>query len=399
MREPGPWRTAKLREIATIYSGGTPSRDTPAFWGGDIPWLTPGELSGGEQAVTTQTQDRLTDAGLRSSGAVLMPPGSLLVTTRATLGACTIAGVPMATNQGFKNLVFNTDVADPHFYRYLIARMGQELARRASGTTFLEISGREFGDITVDVPPIHEQRGIVDVLDSVNDSGRAIQATIAKKQVMLSAFVQAKFSAPTEAWVALGTVADVSGGVTLGRAIPEGASVELPYLRVANVQDGYFDCSEMKHVRILQSEISRYSLEPGDLVLTEGGDFDKLGRGSVWDGRIYPCLHQNHLFRIRCGERINPHYLALYTSSTQGRAYFLSVAKQTTNLATINSSQVKAMPVPCPSLEEQNKVVAAAQVIKEQIYAAQTEQEKLHALKQGITDDLLTGRVCFHDLP
>ncbi|MDW6059742.1 restriction endonuclease subunit S [Streptomyces sp. FXJ1.4098] len=270
----------------------------------------------------------------------------------------------------------------------------------AGSTNQVELSRQELSHTSIPVPSLREQRRIAEMLAAITGSVQALQTSISKNQVMLSAFIQEKFSATdTYPCVALGSVASVSGGVTLGRDIPEGASVELPYLRVANVQDGYFDCTEMKRVRILQSEISRYSLESGDLVLTEGGDIDKLGRGAVWDGRISPCLHQNHLFRVRCGERINPHYLALYASSTHGRAYFLSVAKQTTNLATINSSQVKSMPVPCPSLEEQNKVVAAAQVIEEQIYAAQTEQEKLHVLKQSMADDLLTGRVRVCNIP
>ncbi len=156
----------------------------------------------------------------------------------------------------------------------------------------------------------------------------------------------------------LSDLADVTGGVTLGREVSNSTSVELPYLRVANVQDGYIDTGDVKTVRVLESEVERFSLSRGDVLLTEGGDFDKLGRGAVWDGRLNPCLHQNHVFRVRCKpSELVPEYLSLYLASPEGRSYFLSIAKQTTNLATINSSQLKAMPVLAPSIADQKRIV------------------------------------------
>jgi type I restriction enzyme, S subunit len=117
--------------------------------------------------------------------------------------------------------------------------------------------------------------------------------------------------------------------------------IELPYLRVANVQDGYLDLSEIKSVAVLKSEVDRFSLQTGDMLMTEGGDFDKLGRGTVWRGQISPCLHQNHIFRVRPTRgAILPDFLASVTASSHGKWYFLVSSKQTTNLATINSTQL-----------------------------------------------------------
>ncbi|WP_367044377.1 restriction endonuclease subunit S [Streptomyces sp. Je 1-332] len=183
----------------------------------------------------------------------------------------------------------------------------------------------------------------------------------------------------------LSDLADVSGGVTLGRAVPEGASVELPYLRVANVQDGYIDTADMKTVRVLQSEVSRFAVRRGDVLLTEGGDFDKLGRGAVWDGRLEPCLHQNHVFRVRCRESVLlPEYLALYLASDEGRRYFLSIAKQTTNLATINSSQLKAMPILSPPLAEQRRIVEVLAALALEERAIEAAIAKLNTVRHGV---------------
>ncbi|MEU9595928.1 restriction endonuclease subunit S [Streptomyces sp. NPDC048109] len=190
----------------------------------------------------------------------------------------------------------------------------------------------------------------------------------------------------------LSDIADVSGGVTLGRTVPEAASVELPYLRVANVRDGYIDTSDLKAVRVLRSEVDRYSLRKGDLLITEGGDFDKVGRGAVWDGRVSSCLHQNHLFRVRChpGKAL-PKYLAAYLSSGEGRRYFLGIAKQTTNLASINSSQLKRMSVPLPDLDEQSRIVEVLCALDEHSRAIEATITKLRTVRHGVLASMMSS--------
>lgn len=133
--------------------------------------------------------------------------------------------------------------------------------------------------------------------------------------------------------------------------------IELPYLRVANVQDGYLDLSEIKIINIHKDKVNRYRLENGDVLLTEGGDFDKLGRGAVWEGQIQNCLHQNHVFAVRPNNHeLLSSFLSAQTGSSYGKKYFLSCSKQSTNLASINSSQLKAFPVLLPPLSEQKAI-------------------------------------------
>lgn len=167
-------------------------------------------------------------------------------------------------------------------------------------------------------------------------------------------------SGSSERWstVPLGEVAAVQTGVAKGKT-PKNGSVSLPYLRVANVQDGFLDLSEIKEIEISPAEASRYQLRAGDVLFTEGGDFDKLGRGTVWRGQINPCLHQNHLFAVRPNEQaLLPEFLAYVAASPIGRRYFISCSKQSTNLASINSTQLKQFPVPLPPLPEQRRIAA-----------------------------------------
>jgi type I restriction enzyme S subunit len=194
--------------------------------------------------------------------------------------------------------------------------------------------------------------------------------------------------------VPLRTIVQIGNGVTLGRKLPKHQTVDVPYLRVANVQDGYLDLSEIKTVSVMKEEVEGFSLRTGDVLLTEGGDFDKLGRGWVWNGQIDPCLHQNHIFRIRPDLSVmDPEYLATLAGSPYGKAYFQRSSKQTTNLATINSTQLKAFPVILPPLPEQNRIVTRLAIIRSRIETETGLLNKRVTLKSGLKQDLLTGKV------
>lgn len=161
------------------------------------------------------------------------------------------------------------------------------------------------------------------------------------------------------AWVRLGNIADVVGGVTKGRDLRGRSVKSYPYLRVANVQRGFLDLGHMKEIDIPEEELGRYRLLPGDILFTEGGDWDKLGRSAVWRGEIEPCIHQNHVFRARLLlPELDPAWFSLFANSPLGRRYFENAAKQTTNLASINMTQLRNCPVPLPPLAEQRRIVA-----------------------------------------
>lgn len=157
--------------------------------------------------------------------------------------------------------------------------------------------------------------------------------------------------------IALREVADISAGITLGRKTRETDLIEVPYLRVANVQDGQLVLTDIKTVAATRREIERLTLRDGDLLLTEGGDMDKLGRGTCWRSQLPVCIHQNHIFRIRfSADRYDPDFVSLQVSSPYGKAYFLAHAKKTTGIASINQQVLGAFPLLSPSLDEQQKV-------------------------------------------
>jgi type I restriction enzyme, S subunit len=298
------------------------------------------------------------------------------------------------------------------------------LNRLDSSTGVPGLNRNDAYEVLVKVPPIREeQRHIAQILDTIDTQIQETERLIAKLKQMKTGLLhdlltrgigengevrdpvahpeqfkeilQGKLKVPNE-WkiYPLQKIAEIGSGVTLGRNLIGPNTIELPYLRVANVQDGYLNLTEMKTVRVLKDEAHRFLLQPGDVLMTEGGDFDKLGRGTVWTGQISPCLHQNHIFRVRTNSHyLYPEYLALVSRSSYGKYFFLLSSKQSTNLASINSTQLKAFPIPCPPKEEQERILRVLNSHDVRITNEEACLNKLKQVKKGLMQDLLTGRV------
>lgn len=152
-------------------------------------------------------------------------------------------------------------------------------------------------------------------------------------------------------------IANVQTGVAKGKDNEGKDTIEVPYLRVANVQDGYLSLDDVATIEIPREDLTRYSLQPGDVLMNEGGDFDKLGRGSVWQGEIEPCIHQNHVFAVR-PTAVSSAWLNAFTGSLAAQFYFMGRAKQSTNLASISSSNIMELPVAMPPATEVDLLLA-----------------------------------------
>ena len=189
----------------------------------------------------------------------------------------------------------------------------------------------------------------------------------------------------------LSDCAQVQTGVAKGRKLNSTEIITVPYLRVANVQDGFLDLSEIKSIDIRKSELNRYSLQTGDVLLTEGGDFDKLGRGFVWSGELPRCVHQNHIFAVRADRHIlEPAYLAYLIQSSYGKSYFLTVAHKTTNLACINTTKLKAFPVSVPPLKEQRAIAHVLRTVQRAKEATEKVIAATRQLKASMMRHLFT---------
>ena len=195
-------------------------------------------------------------------------------------------------------------------------------------------------------------------------------------------------------------LAEVRGGLTLGKQY-SGELLEYPYLRVANVQDGYLDLDDVLTVEVPASEAASNLLAKGDVLMNEGGDIDKLGRGCVWRDEIAPCLHQNHVFAVR-PHSVDSDWLALWTSTLEAKRYFESRAKRSTNLASISGSNIKELPVPLPPIEEQLAIRQFLADRRHRLEKIRSElRHSLHLLKErraALITAAVTGQIPLEEM-
>lgn len=199
-------------------------------------------------------------------------------------------------------------------------------------------------------------------------------------------------------WTNLQTLADVRSGVMKGRDLSRFETIEVPYLRVANVQAGFLDLREVKQIPIKVDELENYRLQENDVLYTEGGDRDKLGRGTVWKGEIDPCIHQNHIFCARLYlPEVSPEWVSMTGQLEYARDYVNSVASQSVNLASINSTNLKAMPIPLPSIQEQLRIVKKIKLLYGQMSdiekAVQIASRRLDVLEQAALSKAFRGKL------
>jgi type I restriction enzyme S subunit len=183
------WRSTPISEMGATISGGTPDSTNPAYWDGDVAWATPTDITKLRTPYISRTDRFITAAGLSSSAAKLLPASTVIVCTRASVGVLAIATVPMATNQGFKNIVPNQN-HDSTFLYYLLSFNGKALVRAAGGSTFLEVSKADFERLTFKIPAIDEQRAIASVLTSADEARQKLESGLAALRQEKAALMQ-----------------------------------------------------------------------------------------------------------------------------------------------------------------------------------------------------------------
>jgi type I restriction enzyme, S subunit len=192
-------------------------------------------------------------------------------------------------------------------------------------------------------------------------------------------------------------VASIQTGLTLGKTVAPDDAIELPYLRVANVQAGNLDLTEVKTIALNRANVHQYLLRPGDVLMTEGGDIDKLGRGCLWNGEIEPCVHQNHVFAVRCSAELCNRFLVYILDSPAARDYFYMTAKKTTNLASTNTTIVKNFTFALPPLIDQRKIVDYLDAQCAEVEALIVKQNQviqtLREYRSAQITDAVTGKI------
>lgn len=298
------------------------------------------------------------------------------------------------------------DGLEPRYYKYyfrsqlLISKLANITQGIRQGQS---IDMDAFADVRLPVPPLREQQRIADFLDAETARIEALGVARSRHLELLRELSVARVTSAFKLGsdvpgVRLGYLATIQTGVTVDASRASGSDdVTRPYLRVANVQAGYVDLNEVAEIVVPRRLAAGSSLQTGDVLMTEGGDLDKLGRGTVWEGQIDGCLHQNHVFAVRVNKRLlDAHYLALLTRTVPARVHFESTGSKTTNLASTSSSKIRDLRVPLPPVRRQQAVVAevdeALAAIGEVVSAVQRQRHLLAERKQALITAAVTGQ-------
>lgn len=414
---PQGWDLAPLGSLVSeAFGGGTPSTRVPEYWDGDIPWTTSAVLQNGE-VYLERHQRTVTRRGLEESASRLAPARSVLVGTRVGVGKTAVATRDIAISQDLTALVPKEGVS-PEFLALVLKApvVARWFDANKRGTTIKGVTRTDVLCLKVPLPARAEQDAISSSLLCVRRALDACEHTIAAVRQLKASLLRHLFTygltSPDQAdqvplkktpygdvpvaWplVPIGQCAHVQTGVAKGRKLEGDVLISVPYLRVANVQSGALDLSEMKNINIRSRELQRYLLQDGDVVLTEGGDFDKLGRGFIWRGEVSPCVHQNHIFAVRADRsQLLPDFLAYLVQSDYGRSYFLNVAHRTTHLACINKTKLQAFPALLPPLPEQRAIATQLSGVDTKLEAEEMRLQALERLFRSMLDKLMSGSV------
>ncbi|MEU8520511.1 restriction endonuclease subunit S [Streptomyces sp. NPDC048577] len=408
----------KLKWVATTTAGGTPSVSEPKFWadeGDGLAWVSIGDMSG--RASVAKTGRRVSEEGIAAARLPKGAPMTLLLSMYASLGHTAFLSTEASWNQAILGInVFPSH--EVRFVKYVLDAIRPTLTEIARSNTQANLNAEQVGNLILPNPPLDEQRRIADFLDA--ETSR-IDRLVDLRRLQLLSLEERVYAAVSETlvpgileslqspgpwpWmpamagdrplVRLGYVCRLQNGLTIdSKRDLSGDVVTRPYLRVANVQAGHVDLESVVEITVPRDIANRTSLRPGDVLMTEGGDLDKLGRGTVWRAELPDCLHQNHVFALRPEpDRLDGDYLALMTRTLHGRCYFESTGSKTTNLASTNSSKIMSFPIPLPSVATQRALADEVRAVIDSSQAAKRLLERQLGLLAERRQALITAAV------
>jgi type I restriction enzyme S subunit len=325
---------------------------------------------------------------------------------------------PKTSLLGTMAYIIPNEKANINWLKYVLISL--DLGKSVSKTTIPHIYFSDYGNREIPYVNRISQQKIADFLDCKCD---ALDSVLARIRASIEEYKKLKQAVITQAvtkgirgkrpmkdngveWIgvlptdwsvtALKYCASLQAGITLGKKYPKGTElIEVPYLRVANVQGDHVDISDVVTIQVTAEEIEKYALHDGELLMTEGGDRDKLGRGTVWHGEIVPCIHQNHVFAVETDEsKLLVRFFDYVTSAAPARTYFDLTAKKTTNLACTNSTTILSYRFALPPIAEQQEIVEYldskcveldALIAKKEQYLVELENYKKSLIYEYVT--------------
>lgn len=401
--DPVTSHTVALGQVASFVRGIT-------FKPSDVSTIAPPDVIGCMRTRNVQAELDLTDVwgiprSLVKSSNQILRGGDLLVSTANSWNlvgkACWVPELDYECTFGGFISVLRPDakkINPRYLYYWFTAGKTQDLVRNCGRqtTNISNLSTARCLQLKLPLPSLLEQERIAAILEKADEVRRKRELATAKLEELTWNVFLEMFGDPLsnpKGWddsLVLGDVAEIVSGITKGRKLGGAKVRSVPYLAVSNVQDKALDLSTLKVIDATEEEIRRYRLTRDDLLLTEGGDPDKLGRGTLWECQVPECIHQNHIFRVRLiDDRVRPKFLNWLVGSNRGKHYFLKAAKQTTGIASINMKQLRAFPILLPPIAVQQRFELVLHKLTEAFAASGKGKITLDRLTASLQNELL----------
>lgn len=357
-------RTVAIGEVAEIVSGATPKTSVGEYWGGDVPWATPADLSKLDGAYIGSTPRNLTLAGVRSCATSVLPPGSVLLSSRAPIGHVAINTVPMATNQGFKSLVPGDDLDAKFLYHWLRANRAH-LESLGNGATFKELSKRTTEQVRIPLPAIAEQRRIAAILDHAD----ALRAKRRQVLAHLDALPQAIFH---EMFSGL-DLPEASGREAMplirnGVSPSTKGTVDADVLTLSSVTRGRFDPGAIKRATFDITPGQDKRVSATDFLMCRGnGNLHLVGRGVLPNADRPDLVFPDTVIAGRIDTTVvHPRYLETVWSQRATRDQIEGGARTTNGTHKINQQLIARVKIPIPPMENQREYARRVALVDEQ---------------------------------
>lgn len=463
---PGRWTVAHLGSFTNIIGGSTPSRKEDRYFGGDIIWLTPTEIPKGTVSIISDSKEKLTEEGFNESGVRWIPTGSVLLTSRASIGYVAIAGTRLTTNQGFASFVLSEGF-EPKYLGWWLRSQKEMLEDLAKGTTFKEISKTTLKDIVIPIAPANEQTRIVAAIEQqftrldagvvalkrakaklkryraavlkaavegkLTETWRAEHPTTEPASQLLERILKerrakweddlrAKGKDPAKVKYVEPAAPDVEGLpelpegwcwarvdqliTYLRNGLPQKPEASPPghrILRINAVRPMSVDLDEVRYLFLPQQQLEGYLLDNGDLLFTRyNGSLELLGVAGLVRGCSLPTLHPDKLIRVKTvlAEPLSL-YIELASNVGISRTYIESKARTTAGQTGISGSDIRQIPIPLPSLKEQEQIVSEAErhlsLISQLETTVEANLKRAERLRQSILSEAFAGRLVPQD--
>jgi type I restriction enzyme S subunit len=384
------WTQTTLGSIAEVVGGGTPSTTNPSYWDGDVVWLTPTEIVSIDGKHVDSSERLISVSGLQNSGARLLPVGTVILTSRASVGFAAISDVPLCTNQGFQSLVPGPDVINEFLLRW-IQWNRPEFNSRSAGSTFKEISKTNVKSMPINLPPLAEQKRIVDVVSSVDIYIESLQSQVDAARTARNAVLHEILSAGGDDWTetTLGEVCDVRDGT---HDSPKQSEVGYPLVTSKNIRDGKVDMNNL--YLISESDFheinKRSKVDKFDLLISMIGTV-----GEVCYEPNEPNYAIKNVGLIKTGSELLGRFLLGYLSSRMGKEQIeLSTSGSTQKF--IGLGKLRSLRILLPPLAEQERIVDVVTSMDDVIQTTESTLSEAKRLRSGLLSDLLSGE---HEIP